>query len=255
LEKEVKESMNNTKLAFSVFLALTILLFSVLACNVGQTEKETTLFDQYYTIEPVSLMESLKNGSMSAFTPTDERPEILPVDQQVPVNWFQADYFYIATTLYDRVLAKSLDGWQLSSMDFRLGCSKIQYGFQNGRFEYFKVVKEKDQESRMSRFIDVDPRGNFVHVIEEEYYPKLVDWEVIETARLKISADQALQIAESNGGDKSREAIGDSCSISLILSPSPASNKGWVVSYTRNDDRTSIFKIQIDPYTGETHIP
>lgn len=245
--------MNPPKLAFSIILVLLILLVATLSCNIGQIEEQTTLFDQYYAIEPASLMTSLKNGDMNAFTPVREEPELLPMEQQIPVDWLQADYFYIASTLYEGVLGKSLQGWQLNSMDFSLGCSKIRNGFQNGRFEFFKVAKEKEQESRISRFIDIDPRSNFVHVIEEEYYPKLADWKIINIEQIKVSADLALQIAENNGGDKSRESVRNACNISLVLSPSPASNKGWVVSYTRNDDRTSFFKIQIDPYTGEVH--
>jgi hypothetical protein len=247
--------MKHLNSTISVILAPVILFAMTLSCNIGQTEDKTALFDQYYTIEPMSLMDSLKNGNMTAFSPVSEEPELLPVDQQLAVDWLQADYFYIANTLYDSVLGETLQDWQLNSMDFRLGCSKIRNGFQNGRFEFFKVIKDKENESRISRFIDIDPRGNFVHVKEWKYYPKLVDWEIIDMAHLKISADLALQIAENNGGEERRQSIGDACNISLVLSPSPASDKGWVVIYTRNDDGTSFFRIQIDPITGKIRSP
>jgi len=157
--------------------------------------------------------------------------------------------------LYEGVLGKTLQGWQLNSMDFRSGCSKIQNGFQNGRFYFFKAVKEKEQESRIIRFIDIDPRGNFVHIKEWEFYPSLVNLEVIDLATLNISADLALQIAESNGGAEKRQSVGNACEIALVLSPSPASDKGWIAIYTRSDDRTSFFEIEIDPITGEIHFP
>lgn len=239
----------------SFILALTILFAATLSCNIGQTEEQTTLFDQYYTIEPTSLMNSLKKGDTNAFTPVSEEPELLPVGQQIPVDWLQADYFYIANALYDSILKKSLQGWQLQGMDFQLGCSKIQNGFQNGRFYFFKVVKEKEQESRISRFIDIDPRGNFVHVKEWEYYPKLVNLKMIDMMELKISAEHALQIAESNGGAEKRQLVGNACNISLVLYPNSASYRGWGVIYSRSDDRTSFFHIQIDPITGEIYFP
>jgi hypothetical protein len=237
-----------------VILALAILFTAMLSCDIDQAEEQTTLFDQYYTIDPTSLIESLRNGDMKAFTPVSEEPELLPVNQQLPVDWLQADYFYIANTLYEDVLGKTLQGWQLNSMDFNLGCAHLHNGFQNGRFVFFKVINEKENESRISRFIDIDPRGNFIHVKEWEYYPKLVDWEIVDMGQLKISADQALQIAESNGGEENRQSVGNACNISLVLSPSPASDKGWVVIYARSDDRTSFFRIQIDPITGEIHL-
>lgn len=247
--------MKHPNPSISITLALTILFAAMLSCNIGQTEKRTTLFDQYYIVEPSTLMDSLKNDDMSVFSPVSDKPGLLPVKQQRPVNWLQADYFYIANTLYEGVLGKTLQDWQISSMDFRLGCSKIQNGFQNGRFTFFKVVQEKEQESRLVRPIDIDPRGNFVHTTEWKYYPKLVDWEIIDIAQLKISADFALQIAESNGGEEKRKLVGNACNISLGLYPNSSSYRGWEVSYTRKDDRTSFFHVQIDPYTGEIHFP
>ena len=234
----------------SITLATVMLFATLLSCNIGKTEEQTNLFDQYYTIEPTSLLDSLKRGEM-AFTPVSQRPELLPVDQKVPVNWHQADYFYIANALYEGVLGKTLQGWQLSSMDFALGCSKVQNGFQNGRFGFFSIVKDNDQETRLERFIDIDPSNNFVNVSETKYSPKLIDLKSIDMAQLNISADQALQIAESNGGEEKRASVKNACSISLALTLDRTNKWYWDVFYTRHDDRTLFFDILIDPYTGE----
>ena len=88
------------------FTLAFVMLFAV-SCNIDQTEEQTNLFDQYYTIEPASLLDSLKHGEM-AFTPVSQRPEFIPFDQQVTVNWHQADYFYIANAVYEGVLGKTL---------------------------------------------------------------------------------------------------------------------------------------------------
>lgn len=232
-------------------LALAALVIAMLACRIGQTEERVTLFDQYYIIEPLTLVDSLKANNTNAFSPISKEPELLPVEQQVPVNWLQGDYFFIADTLYEKVLGKTLQDWQLSSMDFDLGCSKIGNGFQNGRFTFFRVVQDKEQKSRFVRPIDIDPRRNFVHTTEWKYYPSLINLETIDLSRLKINAENALQIAESNGGKEKRQLIEDACEISLGLYPNSSNYKGWVVTYTRKDDGASLFRIQIDPYTGE----
>ncbi|MCI0556431.1 MAG: hypothetical protein L0287_36275, partial [Anaerolineae bacterium] len=148
-----------------------------------------------------------------------------------------------------------LQGWQLKGMDFQLSCAQVHHGFQNGRLEFFKVVKEKEQESRIVRFIDVDPRGNFVHAKEWEFFPNLGNLKAIDLTQLEISADLALQIAESNGGEEKRQSIENACDISLGLYPNSSSYKGWEVIYTRSDDRTSFFHIQIDPISGEIYLP
>ena len=238
----------------SATLAVVILIAAVLSCNVDQTEEQINLLSQYYTIEPASLLDSLKRGE-AAFTPVNQKPEFVPFDQSVTVNWHQADYFYIANAVYKGVLGKTLQGWQLSGMDFDLACSQIQNGFQNGRLRFFSVIKDGDLEARLTRFIDIDPSDNFVHVSETKYSPKLIDLKSNDMTQLKISADQALQIAESNGGEEKRASLNNACSISLALNLDRRDRWYWDVFYTRSDDRTSFFDIQIDPYTGEIRSP
>jgi hypothetical protein len=232
--------------------------FGVLVLLESVTDRrgeQTNLFSQYYTIEPASLMDSLKQGKM-AFTPVSQRPELIPFNESVTVSWHQADYFYVANTLYEGVLGKSLQGWQLSSMSYSLACSQIQNGFQNGRFMFFNVVKENNQEASLTRFIDIDLRFNFAHVSEEQYSPK-VDWTPIPINENILSAEEALQRAEDAGGEETRSSVSNNCSISLQLTHDFSLwNKKWWwwVNYSGRDDKgrpISIFTVELNPYTGE----
>ena len=240
--------MKQGKSSSFVILAAVILLSATLSCNVDEKEDQIHLFDQYYTIEPTSLMDALKRGE-TAFTPVNQRPELVPFDKQVVVNWRQADYFYIVNALDEDVLGKSLQDWELSGFNFSLVCSQIQSGFQNGRFHYFRVVKDSDKESRLERFIDIDPRYNFVNASESKYFPNLMDLKSVDLARLKFSAEQALQIAESNGGQAIRQSIENDCNIALFLSPHFMKTTGWKVMYYQTGN--TLFEIHIDSYTGE----
>lgn len=219
-------------------------------------EEQTNLFDQYYMIEPTSLMDSLKQGE-KAFTPVSQRPELIPFDQSVTVNWRQADYFYIVNALYEDVLGKSLQGWQLGSMGYSLVCSQIQNGFQNGRFGFFTIVKDDAQEARLERDINIDPSNNFVHVSETEYSPKLVDLSPIPFSESILSAEEALQKAEEAGGKEKRLSVTNDCFISLQLTHDFSLwNKKWWwwVNYSGRDDKgrpISIFTVELNPQTGE----
>jgi hypothetical protein len=231
---------------------LLVLLDSV----TDRREEQTNLFDQYYTIEPTSLMDSLKNGEM-AFTPVSQRPEFVPFDQSVTVDWDQVDYFYIANALYVGILGKTLQGWQLGSMGFALGCSQIQSGFQNGRFGFFSVVKDNNQESRLERDINIDPSDNFVNVSETKYSPKLVELSPIPLNENILSAEEALQRAENAGGKETRLSVTNDCTISLQLTQDFSLwNKKWWwwVNYSGRDDKgrpISIFTVELNPQTGE----
>ena len=245
--------MNRVASTFSFILILVFLVVGMTSCENKYAEEETTIFDQYYVFEPKTLLDSLQNANTNTFTLVDKRPEFLPVNQQLPFPWHQADYFNIATTLYNSI-GKPLQDWQLNNMDFRSHCNKIDEGFQNGRFEFFTVVKENESESRLSRFVDIDTRGNFVHVNETKYDPNIENWAVVDLEKLKISAEQAFQIAEQNGGKEIRESVNNDCAVSLVLAPDNARYKGWAVIYTQ-DSGTPIFHIQVDPYTGEIRSP
>ncbi|MBI4761323.1 MAG: PepSY domain-containing protein [Chloroflexota bacterium] len=246
--------MKRLRPTISIALAFAMLFAAVLSCNIGKREERANLYSLYYTIEPTSLLESLQRGE-AAFTPVSQRPELIPVDQKVTVNWHQADYFYVANALYEGVLGKTLQGWQLSGMGFSLGCSDVQNGFQNGRFGFFSVVADNDQESRLERSINIDPSNNFIHVSETKYSPNLIDLKIIDLTQIKISADQALQIAESNGGEEKRASVKNACGISLLLTLYRTGKLHWRVYYARSDDRTLFFDILIDPYTGEVRFP
>ena len=243
--------MIRSKSIFSISLGGAILIVGLLSCNVAQSEVRTTALDQYYAVESTTLLASLQQRDMSAFIPTEERPELSPDNQQLPGNWLQADYFYITETLYNGVLAHPLQDWNLKGMDFRLNCADVGIGLQNGRLEYFKIIKESSQESRIERFIEIDVRRNFVHLIDEKFTPSLSNLNAINLARLKVSAEQAIQIAEENGGLQERQNAGNMCRIFAGLYPNAAHYNGWAVSYALDSNNTSVFYIEIDPYTGE----
>jgi hypothetical protein len=237
----------------SVILASVVLFGAILSCNFNETEERANLFHHYYFIEPEMLLEMLESGNTSVFSPISEEPPLIPSDQQIPVSWTQEDYFNIANALFEYVWDETLDGWQLHTMDFALGCTKFDLGFQNGNFEFFRITEINGRESRIVRILNIDPRSKFIFITENEYSPKLVNWSSIRFEHNQPSADEILQIADNAGGQNKRLSIENACDISMWLAPDSANYNGWEVNYTRKDDGTSMFHVQIDPYTGEIH--
>ena len=236
-------------------LAFLVLISAMPSCKFSETEKRMNLFNHYYTIEPSSLLDTLKTGKTNVFSPIAEEPAHIPPDQQIPVTWTQDDYLRIADSLFEFIWNDNLDGWKLNSMHFALGCANYSVGFQNGNFRFFKNIEKNGRESRIVRIINIDPRSKFVFVTENEYYPKLVSWSSIDIGRTQLSARDILKIAENAGGHEKRLSVENACDISMLLSPDYASYNGWEVDYSRNDAGTSLYHIQIDPHTGEIRSP
>jgi len=239
----------------SVILALLVLLSATLSCNFDETEKKTNLFNHYYSIEPEVLLDQLEEGQTNVFSPIADEPIDIPPDQQILVPWVQEDYLRIANALYQFVKGETLDSWQLNSMDFTLGCEEVDTGFQHGNFEFFKIVKTGERESRVALIININPRSKYVFITENEYYPKLVNWPSIDLEQNQLSASEVLQMAENAGGQGKRLLVDNACNISIWLSPDSASYTGWVVHYYRRDDGTTLFRVSIDPITGEIRSP
>jgi hypothetical protein len=230
------------------------LMASALACTLDQQENATTLKIQNFTIEPDKLLDSIAQGKPNVFTPVDTEPPVKPPSEQISVSWTQADYLYIAETLHEQVWGESLDGWQIRYMGFKLTCREADIGLQNGTFDYFKIVKTNNVESRLERFIDIDPRFDTAYVREAEYIPVLVEWKSIDQEKMTISADDALKIAEKNGGKEKRLSLENACNIDISIVPNSNTNNDWNIRYSKKGEgvvHEDVFTVNINMTTGE----
>lgn len=227
-------------------LAVALLLGGTISCNMDQRENETITNIQYFSIEPKSLLELVSQGKEAAFISIRDEPELSSSSKGEPVSWDQIDYFQIAEALHELVWGESLETWDLYRMDFSSGCDQIDIGFQYAQFVFFKVINLDGQETRVGHFIEIDPSRNFIQAIETEYYPNLANWKTIDLATVKVSASEALRIAEKDGGLEKRTAVKNECSVSVGISRDTVVYDGWLVIYS-----PSVFIDKIDPGTGK----
>ena len=77
------------------------------------------------------------------------------------------------------------------------------------------------------------------------------NWAVINMEQVKITAQDALQIAELNGGHNTRTQIDQKCSISITLAPDGLFS-GWQVSYfSPNTPDVNHLDVYVEEDTGE----
>jgi hypothetical protein len=213
---------------------------------MDQREDETITNIQYFSIVPKSILESISQGKEDAFTSINDEPPLSSASESKPVNWQQEDYLRIADALHEHVWGESLETWNLYRMDFSSGCNQNDIGFQNAQFVFFKVVTLDGQETRVEHFIEIDSSRNFIQAMETEYHPNLAKWKAIDLTKVKVSASEALQIAEKDGGLEKRTAVKNECSISVGISRDTVVYDGWLVIYS-----PSVFVDKIDPLTGK----
>lgn len=231
------------KVVFFLLVAALIMV-GLISCSIDQRESETTTGIQYFTIEPASILESLSQGKKDVFTSINSEPRLDSASKNEPVAWKQTDYFQIAEALHNLIWGESLETWNLYRMNFTLGCDQVDRGLQYAQFVFFKVINE--QQTRIEHFIEIDPSRKFAQVMETKYEPNLANWKAIDLSKVKVSAREALQIAEKDGGQEKRLAVKNACSISVGISRDTVVYDGWLVDYS-----PSIFLDKIDPITGK----
>lgn len=239
------------------FLLIAVILGVTVSCQLpsflgNEKVADISSSEGYIVIDSETILDALARGKTDVFTPQLVTPEVIPPTPDTPVQWSQANYFQIVFAMYPFIWNETLEGWGLERMLFRLDCADVINGPQDASIQFFKITHTRDQDSRLLRDLWINPTKNLVSWHEVEKYPNVWGRETIDFTRIKIPVEEALRIAEKNGGDKARLSVGNSCIIYLLLSPG-AQYSGWQVSYSGNDAK-DLFAIHIDPLTGEYEV-
>ncbi len=202
-----------------------------------------------YRINSGTILTSLEKGGADVFLPDprslDDRLNG-PILYNEPIEWSQSDNLKIVRALNNFVWNDNLDDWNLFTMTFNVACRDNFNGLSGGIFKYFKTTFEKGRIAYTWREIEINPEYAYVAWGgDAEFAHPLLGWKSIDLSRLKVTAEEAIKIAENNGGREARLKVQNQCDIYLLLMPERY--KGWWVNY----GYSSGFEIQIDPYTGE----
>ena len=198
----------------------------------------------YYKINPETILASLNRGESNIFAP--EIATLSAPMRNITFSWYQLDYLLITNALFQSVWKESFNSWSLLSMVFETTCQDNPDGFESGDIHFFKESGEKNYTTRE---IIITPQYENVSWGGEREFPRPNSaWKSIDLGQLKISAEDALRIAEDNGGRSFRLDAKNKCNIGMILNMD--AYDGWKVDY-QGYDGLSNFVIQIDPYTGK----
>jgi hypothetical protein len=198
----------------------------------------------FYSINPDTIFEDLSQGKTDVFISQEYMPD---EKSREYVEWKPTDYDLIAEALHEMMWSETLEGWKMNYMSFEWDCEYIDKGAQEATYTYFKVEKLRERKSRFVSNLFVTPNWNSVSATMWEHYPRVLHWDEINPVKLEISAEEALDIAEKNGGAEYRAAIENSCQIIVSL-PAKLDYDGWIVSYRYLD---TFDKYYIDAKTGE----
>jgi len=235
-----------------VWWAVLIVVIASLACEAQDfspeiKEEQISSGEGVYTFDSQTILQSLAQSETSVFTLQLSTPES-PRTGLPPVQWSQVDFYRIAQAFHEFAWQEPIESWKLNELFFKLDCEHAPLGPQFMSLDLFKSVHVRQTNSRLWRAIFIKPQQNQVSWIGIEYYPERSRWSSLDFAQIKIPAEQALQIAESQGGQEARLAAENKCWIDGALVAGLRDND-WRIAYT-GEGLVRLFEINIDEQTG-----
>ena len=209
----------------------------------------------YYKIDPESILDALNRGETNVLLPLQGDPFTTEELPDINISWTQADYLQIANALSQFVWGEPLDfkDWKIYDLHFRISCQST--GFDYGEITYFKPYEVNWQRGYTTRYIEIDPYSGIVRWGDKESYPQPIlfnKWNDFDLSASRITADDAVRIADENGGKEMRLREENKCYITMSVPASHTNNNDrWSVDFISNH---LFFEIYIDPYTGEYEI-
>ncbi len=206
----------------------------------------------YYEINPETILMSLDRGETEIFHSVVGTPEFGSPIVSGSFPWSQPEYVKIATAFSKIKWQEDLNDWYIFGMFFEKQCSDNPKGFDSGSIIYFKAYTHNgtsDYFRYQTATIAIYPLFKSV-VFGGDVFPRpLFGWQSLTISSFRITADDALKIAEEKGGEDARLKVNNVCNITVINTPYPRENNYWRVRYS-----PASFEIQIDPYTGKYKI-
>ncbi len=236
------------------WLVFCMIVIAISSCNLLSGESLVTSQEKWYSIDPSTVLELIRLGKKDVFTLLYPPPELFFELEPSSWNsvWNQNDYMFVANALHKVGWNEGLESWGLYQINFGLRCDKVGVGFYNAQFGYYQIDSIGGRKSRIVHLLTIDPGVNTTSIFERVYSPTVRNWPTIDLEKVKISAEEAVRIAEINGGYEMRSSVNNVCNISIILAPGSASYHGWRIVYEKDrPEMKRLLDFDVDPYTGE----
>ena len=247
-----------------LWIALLASLVSVFSCcwfivelaRVVDLREELIYSEEaVYAIDSQIILQSLARGEVDVFTWIGG--DVLTAQTTIglpPVQWGQDEYWRIVQAFYSIVRKESLEEWYIKEISFTLDCIEVSFGPQYAYFYFFMYADDRDDnELRLEHYIGIAPQENEIDWSHDEWLsPFKRSYEAIDLAQVTITAEEALRIAEENGGLEARISVDNDCDLSISLIAG-LRNDDWNVWYS-DSNLDELFVVNIDEQTGSYKI-
>ena len=232
------------------FFIVFLLFFTTFGCSdIKYSTPPAYILDysdvRRYSFDPHTILTRLDQGDEEIFQSisdgSDERTRITD-----SLGWQPHDYIRVANALNRVANHDDLEGWSIYKLFFTGTCNTTPIGFKDADITYFKV----DGEHYVTRRMDISLLEKEADWAGGAVSPRpFFGWKNVDQGKLKVTADDAFQIAEANGAKAIRQAVDNICHFNMIISPN-GDFQDWQIQYYGGPSDATLFLINIDPYDG-----
>jgi hypothetical protein len=243
------KSIKRTSAIAILILVVLLLAFCVTFAPYFTTDKigdrypnSTGAFQDHgdYKINSIAIIASLDQGDTDVFMP----PSLTPASPVNEVVWHQTDILKVVNALNQHVWNDTLVDWKVYEVLLSTSCENYSKGFEAGRITFFKTAWLGATLNYVGRSVTLSTQFDLVTWGGGTYFPHpIIGWQNYDLRKFKVTADDAVRIADENGGKEFRANYANQCSILV----SAINNVGWEVRY---DNGSSYFVLEIDSYSG-----
>jgi len=235
-------------LLYTTFRTLVVML--MLTGCFGQLPKEmrTTLGSGNYDIN------GLVNGIPNALSPlgfTLSSRGVEPRYTGPAATWTQQEFETIRVSFTEKVLRDTPERWKIAHLFFRLNCQHVGVGLQMANFEMFRNEGDWPNSARVERHMSIFAQDREVTYYDDQAVPDLQPWTAIDIKKVRLSADEALNVAERSGGSGKRPAVGEPCGIRIEMNGWEGNHWRVTYSYLLSPTRSEDFVVIVDAETGQ----
>jgi hypothetical protein len=212
-----------------------------------------------YRINSKTILEAINNGNTYNLFVLQTETDGWEDDKDYSlVRWSQEEFLRVFNTFKQTILHTANFEQSVDLMNFEISdCKNMEYGPQSAyisTYTFLSGIFDWPPFRAASYSYSIDLPYNKLRwkgTIFNQYV--LEKYSILDLKTIKIPAEEALRIAEINGGKEARLAIENQCSIEININAN-LNNGNWIVTYYSNDHTVRLFSIEINKVNAEHNI-
>lgn len=251
IRMRISQKVGIALIGLVVLCTFSLCVFIVYLANVTERGEVVASYEEeIYEIDSQTILQDLSQGNKDVFQPLPNGHLTLTPETIFPsVEWTGVNYLTIANQFNKHISNENLENWKYLSISYSMDCSDFKYGPQQAIYEVGKNNAQNGNDIKVERQLWILPKQNRVEWYETQYdiYYSYVTFEIEE---IKISLEDAIKIAEEQGGTAFRLKEDNQCRIVVEIIAGIQENN-WQIWYTSDDNQYVIY---VDKETGEYQI-